>query len=179
MSPEPPDGRDFQLVTDRLALRAMCEADAEFILELLNEPSFVQYIGDRGVRSLADAQAYIRNGPRASYASFGFGLWLVSEAPGGTPIGMCGLLKRETLEDVDLGFAFRPAHWGRGFALEAARAVLAHGQAAFGLRRVVAVVQPDNAASLRVLGRLGFEFERMIEWPGTATPLMLLGRTLP
>lgn len=169
----------FRLTTDRLTLRELNETDAEFILGLLNEPSFLQYIGDRGVRSVADAEAYIRSGPQASYAVHGFGLWLVSETRGGAPVGMCGLLRRESLDDVDLGFAFRPASWGRGFALEAARAVLAHGQAAFGLRRVVAVVQPDNAPSLRVLGRLGFEFERVIEWPGDATPLNLLGRALP
>jgi len=172
-------GGDFRLATARLTLRELGEEDAEFILGLLNEPSFLQYIGDRGVRSLDDARAYIRKGPQASYASFGFGLWLVSEAAGGASIGICGLLKRETLEDVDLGFAFRPAFWGQGFALEAARAVLAYGQSAFGLQRVVAVVQPDNAASLRVLERLGFAFERMIAWPGDATPLKLLGRTLP
>jgi RimJ/RimL family protein N-acetyltransferase len=149
------------LHTERLVLRRLTPDDAEFILQLLNEPSFLQYIGDKGVRTLDDARHYIATGPVASYERFGFGLYLAALHPGGTPIGICGLLKRDTLEDVDLGFALLPGFWKLGYALEAAAAVLAHGKAAFGLTRIVAITSPDNERSGRVLAKLGFAFERM------------------
>jgi RimJ/RimL family protein N-acetyltransferase len=98
----------------------------------------------------------------ASYERFGFGLYLAAVRVGGTPIGICGLLKRDTLEDVDLGFAFLPAFWDQGYALESAAAVLAHGTMTFGLTRIVAITSPDNDRSDRLLAKLGFSFERMV-----------------
>lgn len=162
--------------TPRLVLRRLTEDDADFILGLLNEPSFLQYIGDRGVRTPEDARAYVRNGPVASYDAHGFGLYLVTQQADGAPIGICGLLKREHLDDVDLGFAFRPAYWRRGYAVEASEAVLAHGRADFALTRVVAVTQPDNQGSIRVLEKLGFAFERRMAWPGETAEILLYGR---
>ena len=106
------------LETDRLRLRKLSTDDAGFVLRLLNEPSFIQNIGDKGVRTMDDARSYILNGPVASYEKFGFGLWLVEKKESGVSIGMCGLLKREVLEDVDLGYAFLPEFWARGYALE-------------------------------------------------------------
>jgi RimJ/RimL family protein N-acetyltransferase len=173
-SPDP----SFVLETERLTLRRLDEPDAEFILGLLNEPSFHQYIGDRGVRTEEDARAYIRNGPMASYDRFGFGLWLVQRKDDNAPIGMCGLLKRDTLPDVDVGFALRPAFWGAGYALEAAAGVLAYGREAFDLSRVAAIVQADNQSSIRLLGKLGLQFERKIEWPGDAAEIHLYARDL-
>ena len=164
--------------TGRLTLRRLTEADAEFILGLLNEPSFLQYIGDRGVRNLDDARAYLQKGPIASYERFGFGLLLVTRTADGTPIGMCGLLKRDALEDVDVGFAFLPAHWAQGYAFEAASAVIAHGAAAFGLTRVAAITQADNHGSIRVLEKLGLRFERMITMPGETEPIQFFARDL-
>jgi RimJ/RimL family protein N-acetyltransferase len=161
------------LETPRLRLRRLTEDDGEFMLGLLNEPSFHQYIGDRGVRTVDAARAYVRNGAMASYEAFGFGLWLVVRKEDGAAIGICGLLKRDTLPDVDLGFAFRPPYWRQGYAVEAGAAVLALGKASFGLSRVVAITQQDNAGSIRVLERLGFQFERLIEWPGDAAPIRL------
>jgi RimJ/RimL family protein N-acetyltransferase len=140
--------------TDRLALRRLTHADAPFLVRLLNDPSFLRYIGDRGVRSEADAICYLDGGPLASYREHGFGLYLVTLRAGDTPIGICGLLKRETLSDVDLGFAFLPEFWSRGFATEAARAVLEHGRA-LGLDRIVAVTTQDNSGSIHVLQKLG------------------------
>ncbi len=169
MSAADPDTPSYVLETDRLTLRLLEENDAEFILGLLNEPSFHQYIGDRGVRTEEDARAYIRNGAMASYAQHGFGLWLVLRKEDDAPIGMCGLLKRDTLPDVDVGFAFRPAYWRQGYASESAAAVVRHGQSAFGLTRLAAIVQADNRSSIRVLDKLGFRFERVLEWPGDAT----------
>lgn len=140
----------------------MSEEDAPFIVALLNEPSFLEMIGDRGVRTIDDARAYLRNGPIASYARHGFGLLLVSLRDG-TPIGICGVLKRDTLEDPDLGYAYRPLHWGQGFAQEAAAAVLQQVERTLGLHRVVAITKPDNHASNRVLERLGFRFDRLMK----------------
>jgi [ribosomal protein S5]-alanine N-acetyltransferase len=164
--------------TERLLLRRFTLDDAEFVMRLVNEPSFLRYIGDKGVGNLEDARRYLRDGPLASYDRFGFGLLLVTTKAGGEPIGMCGLLKRDTLEDADIGYAFLPAAWSRGYATEAGEAVLAHGQRAFGLARVVAITTPDNAASIRVLTRLGFRFERPIRLGSATEDLSLYGRTL-
>ena len=150
------------LETDRLLLRKLSTADAEFILELLNEPSFLRFIGDKGVRTLDDAREYILQGPMASYERHGFGLFLTALKEGEVPIGMCGLLKRESLADVDIGFAFLPHFWAKGYALESASAVKAYGLDTLGLKRIVAITNPDNEASIRLLEKLGLTYERMI-----------------
>ena len=150
------------LETDRLILRKLSTDDAGFILELLNEPSFLRFIGDKGVRTLDDAREYILQGPIASYERHGFGLYLTALKEGGVPIGMCGLLKRESLADVDIGFAFLPAFWSRGYALESASAVKAYGLNTLGLKRIVAITNPDNEASIKLLEKIGLKYERMI-----------------
>jgi RimJ/RimL family protein N-acetyltransferase len=150
------------LETERLLLRRLELSDAPFILELLNEPSFLRFIGDKGVRSLEDAREYLRTGPLASYERFGFGLFLTERREDGVAMGICGLLKRDSLEDVDVGFAFLPGYWGKGYAFESASAVLAYGRKVFGLGRIVAITSPDNTASIRVLEKLGLKFESMI-----------------
>jgi len=150
------------LETDRLALRWLAIEDAEFIFDLLNQPSFLQFIGDKGVRTIDDARNYILTGPIASYERFGFGLYLTELKPTQAPIGICGLLKRETLDDVDVGFAFLPQYWRQGYAFESASAVMAYGKDVLGLDRIVAITSPDNEASIKVLNKLGLEFERMI-----------------
>ena len=132
------------------------------VLELLNEPSFLQYVGDRGVRTLDDAREYVLAGPVDSYDRHGFGLYLTALKEHGVPIGICGLLKRESLEDVDIGFAFLPKYCSQGYALESASAVMDYGRSALGLRRIVAVTAPANDASIRVLEKLGMRFERMV-----------------
>lgn len=149
------------LETGRLTLRRMGLGDAAFILDLLNEPSFLLHVGDKGVRTEDDARRYIEDGPLGSYARLGFGLNLVQRRDGGEPVGICGLLKRAWLDDVDLGFALHPPFWGRGYAFEAASAVLAHAREQLGLRRIVAVTSLGNAPSIQLLGKLGFRFERV------------------
>jgi RimJ/RimL family protein N-acetyltransferase len=144
------------LETKRLRLRRLCEDDAAFLVELLNQPSFVRFIGDRGVRTAEQAKTYVRDGPAASYARHGFGLLCVELKRGGAPIGMCGLLRRDALEDPDVGFAFLPEYWGRGYAREAAQAVVDAAREQLGLRRVAAITSLDNAASIRLLQALGF-----------------------
>lgn len=150
------------LQTNRLRLRRLSVDDAVFILKLLNEPSFIQNIGDRGVRTVEDARAYILNGPVASYEKHGFGLWLVETKDSGTHIGICGLLKREVLEDVDIGYALLPEFWSKGYALESATAVLSYAREKLRLKRVVAVVNPANQSSIRLLEKIGFQFEEMV-----------------
>ena len=148
------------LETGRLTLRRIGLDDDAFILGLLNEPSFLLHIGDKGVRTRDDARRYIVD-VLASYERFGFGVCLVERKDGGEAIGICGLLKREWLGDVDLGFALRPPFWGQGYAFEAASAVLAHGRGPLGLRRIVAITSLGNGPSIQLLGKLGFRFERV------------------
>ncbi len=161
------------LDTKRLSLRHLQIADAPFVLELLNEPSWLRFIGDKGVRTVRDAERYILDGPVRMYAQHGFGLWLVELRAGNVPIGICGLLKRESLEDVDVGFAFLPAHWRRGYAFESAAAVIAHGMATYGLERILAITSWDNEASGRLLEKLGFRFERSLRLAAGESELKL------
>ena len=151
------------LQTERLILRQLSIDDAEFILELLNEPSFLHYIGDRGVRKLEDAAQYILNRLVPSYERNGFGLYLVELKQGGTPMGICGLVKRDTLPEPDIGFAFRPEYWSKGYAFESAAAVMSYAKDKLGLNRVLAIASPDNEASEKLLGKIGLRFERMIK----------------
>ncbi len=149
------------LETERLVLRPFTMDDAPFILTLLNEPSFLRYIGDKKVRTLEDARQYLLNGPIASYERNGFGLCLVELKDSQTAIGMCGLLKREELPDPDIGFAFLPDFWNKGFAFEVAAAVMNDARARLKLKRILAIVNPDNYASIKLLERLGLKFEDM------------------
>ena len=166
------------LETERLSLRRLRREDAAFILRLLNQPSFIRNVGDRGVRTLEDAAGYIERGPMASYERHGFGLYLVELKDGGTPIGTCGVLKRDELPDADVGYSLVPEFWSQGFALEAARAVKDYARDTLGLRRLVAIVAPGNDASARLLEKLGFAFERMIRLGPDAEELRLFSSAL-
>jgi RimJ/RimL family protein N-acetyltransferase len=150
------------LETDRLILRRLSADDAEFVLELVNDPAWLRFIGDRGVRTLDDAREYIRKGPVDSYSRLGFGLYAVEQKEGGSPIGICGLVKRDFLDDVDIGFALLPAFRGKGYAREAARATMSYAREVVGLERIVAITSADNDASARLLEEIGLRFERMI-----------------
>ena len=150
------------LETDRLQLRRVELDDAAFLLDLLNQPSFLHFIGDKGLRTLDDARDYILTGPLASYERFGFGMYLTVLKEERIPIGICGLLKRDSLEDVDVGYAFLPQFWSKGYAFESASAVMAYARNVLGIDRIVAVVSPDNGASIHILEKLGLRFETMI-----------------
>lgn len=139
--------------------------DAAFMLGLLNDPAWLRYIGDRGVRTLDDARRYILDGPVEMVRRLGVGFHIVILKESGLPIGVCGLAKRDYLEDVDIGYALAPAFRGDGYAHEAASAMLAHALEVLGLRRVVATVDPGNTASIGLLNRLGLRFERLIPHP--------------
>ena len=148
--------------TERLILREFSLTDAPFILELVNDPSWLQYIGDRDVHSVAEARLYLQTGPLDSYQRFGFGLYLTRLKREETPIGMCGFVKRPSLPDVDIGYALLPQFAGQGFAFEAATAVMNYGKTALGLKRLAAVTAPDNIRSIKLLEKLGFHFEKMV-----------------
>lgn len=150
------------LETERLILRHFnVDDDAPFVLTLLNEPSFLRYIGDKKVRTIEDARQYLLHGPLDSYERNAFGLYLVELKDSHTSIGMCGLLKREELPDPDIGFAYLPDYWSKGFAFEAAFAVMNDARERLKLSRILAVVNPDNYASIKLLERLGLQFEGM------------------
>ena len=167
------------LETDRLVLRHLTLNDAPFIVELLNESSFLRFIGDRRVRSQQDARQYILNGPIASYRRNGFGLWLAFLKETGDPIGICGLLKRETLPYPDVGFAFLPAHWRQGYAFESASAVVRYGHESIGLRRIVAITSLDNAASIALLEKMGMKFETITRFEGETKDIRLFATEAP
>jgi len=166
------------LQTKRLRLRHLSMADADFVLQLLNEPSFIENIGDRGVRTLDDARAYITNGPIASYQKHGFGLWLVEAKQSGARVGICGLLKRDVLDDVDIGYALLPAFWSKGYALESATGVLSFAREKLGLKRVAAVVSPGNQSSIRLLEKIGFAFEKMVRLSPEAEEIKLFATNI-
>ena len=154
------------LETERLIIRQLSVDDAPFIFGLVNEPSWLRFIGDKKVRTIDDARNYILKGPIESYERNGFGLYLVELKETGDALGICGLIKRETLNDVDIGFAFLPKFWGKGYAIEAGAAVIELGKNTFGLRRIVAITSPDNHSSIKVLERLGMKFEGLIRLAG-------------
>jgi RimJ/RimL family protein N-acetyltransferase len=164
------------LETERLLLRHFTVDDSAFILRLLNEPSFIQNVGDKGVRTLEQASSYLLEGPIKSYQIHGHGLYLVMLRESLQSIGMCGLLKRDQLDDVDLGYAFLPEFWSRGFAYEAASAVLEYGLNVLGRTKTLAIVSPGNAASIKVLKKLGFAFSKFVQIPPDDSGLALYER---
>jgi RimJ/RimL family protein N-acetyltransferase len=154
------------LETDRLCLRELRLDDAQFILELVNDPSWLRYIGDKDVKSMEAARGYLARGPMAMYARLGFGLYAVDLKASAEAIGICGLITRDSLEDVDIGFAFLARHRGRGYAREAAAATLDYGRRVLGLGRIVAITSPENAASIRVLEKLDMRFQETVRLAG-------------
>ena len=164
---------DVILQTDRLRLRELTPDDATFILALVNEPSFIENIGDRNVRNEEDAVRYIQNGPMASYERYGYGLYKVELKQTSTPIGICGPLKRETLEYPDIGFAFLPLFWGRGYALESSTAVMNYSREVLGLNNIAAITTPTNEASIKLLAKLGFIFQSMKSLTENEPPVKL------
>lgn len=153
------------LETERLSLREITEADAEFVLDMLNQPSFIKYIGDRNVRTPEQAREFIENRYRKSYRDHGFGLYLVELKDSGAPVGLCGFVRRDTLPDADIGFSLLPQFEKKGYGFESAAAVLAYGRDVLNFKRVLAITTPDNESSGRLLEKIGFKFDRIIEMP--------------
>lgn len=159
--------------TGRLSIRKFTLGDADFLVELMNSPHFLKYIGDRKVRTRTDAENYLTQGALASYQKNGFGMYLVEEKQTQTPVGACGLVDRPGIEDVDIGYAFLPDFTGRGYASEAAKAMYDFALVRLKLIKLVAIVMPENKSSIRILEKLGMRFEQMITLPDDDTPLML------
>ncbi|MDJ1480602.1 GNAT family N-acetyltransferase [Cytophagaceae bacterium YF14B1] len=161
--------------TPRLILRQLELEDDSFVFELVNTPSWLKFIGDRGVHTLNDARNYIRTGPMDSYSRFGFGLLLIFLKGEDIPIGMCGLLNRDVLDDPDMGFALLPVYEGKGYAFEAASAVLKYSRNELQLKRIVAIVMRENQRSVSLLQRLGFVYEKDVILPYSNEELLLFG----
>lgn len=153
------------LETERLILREVVETDAAFILDLLNQPSFIKYIGDRNVRTIKDAREFIESRYRQSYREHGFGLYTVELKENSAPIGICGFVKRDSLPDADIGFAFLPQFERKGYAFESADAVMKYGREVLGLKRVLAITSQNNENSAKLLGKIGLKFKQMIRLP--------------
>lgn len=175
-------GQATVLETPRLRLRHFSTDDAPFILELVNDAGWLRYIGDRGVRTLDDARSYIVRGPLDTYSRLGYGLYMVELTDGDVPAGMCGLLKRDYLDAPDIGFAFLPAHVGKGLAHEAAAAMLGYARSVLLMPRVLAITNPENEPSIRLLRKLGFSLEGMVVPAGESREICLFAtapRTAP
>jgi len=162
--------------TERLTLRRFTEADAAFYCRLVNEPSWIQNIGDRNLRTPQAAAEYIRTKTLPGYESLGFGMFVVESKTDATPLGVCGLVKRDTLPEPDIGFAFLPEFWGQGYALEAAHAVVRHAKESLGLTKLLAIVSPGNDASCRLLEKLGFTVEGRVRFSAEDKQLILYAK---
>jgi [ribosomal protein S5]-alanine N-acetyltransferase len=161
--------------TERLILRKFTLDDAPFMLELLNTPTWLQFIGDRNVHSIEDAENYLKNGTFKSYQENGFGFYAVIEKTSGKTIGMCGLIKRDSLPDIDIGFAFLPNLISKGFGYEAASATLDYAKNTLKINRIIAIVNPDNEKSIGLIKKIGMQFEQMIKFGNEDKELMLFG----
>lgn len=164
--------------TERLIIREFAESDSEFIFNLLNSAGWLQFIGDRNIKTLEDARLYISNGPLFSYIKFGFGPYLVELKTSKIPLGMCSLIKRETFEDVDLGFAFLQEHVGKGYAQEACQAVLNYSKTTLGLTKLVGITNKDNYTSIKLLNKIGFISEGTIKLDDEVEELFFFSKIL-
>jgi len=164
---------DYILETARLRLRQFTLDDTAFIIELLNSPGWLEFIGDRHVRTPDQARDYLTNGPLKSYALHGHGRSMVEHKEEGVPVGMCGLLHREALAWPDIGFAFLPAHQAQGYAFEIAQATVDHARNALGLPQIAAITVPGNARSIRLLEKLGLRYIQSFSFPGSQEVLLL------
>ena len=163
--------------TERLKLLKLSVDDSKFIFELLNDPDWIKYIGDRNIKNENDAEKYITDKIITSYEKFGFGLYLVKEKQSNVSIGLCGLIKRDYLEEADLGFAFLPQYRKNGYAYESAFAVIKYAKETFGINTLLAITSLDNISSINLLKKLGFIFVKIFKMPGDNEELKLFRKT--
>ena len=154
-------------------MRRLVADDAAFFLALVTDPAWIRFIGDRNVHTVDEARRSLVEGPIAMYERTGHGLLRVDRKADGVALGICGLIRRDTLPDIDLGFAFLPKYRGQGYAAEAARATIAHARDGLGLKRLVAIASPDNVDSRRLLEHLGLRHERTYTLAGASQPSAL------
>ncbi|WP_291403618.1 GNAT family N-acetyltransferase [Daejeonella sp.] len=169
---------NYILETERLALRELNESDASFIIELLNSDGWLKYIGDRNVKTEDQARDYLNNGPIKSYQDNGYGLYLVELKNEKIPIGICGIIKRDTLEFPDIGYAFLPKYMGQGYAFEIAQQTLQYAKNQLNINKILAITNPENKASIKLLGKLGLTFQKMIDATNDSIELKLFSSLL-
>ena len=163
------------LETERLLLREFTKKDAAFIVTLLNTPTFLKFIGDKKIRTIDEAENYLATGPIKSYEGNGFGLWLFYLKDNKAPIGMCGFIKRDTLEDIDIGYAMLPEYENNGYAFEICNAVMNYGKTKLGINRIIAITTKENVRSSSLLNKIGLYFEKNIRLGEDKEELMLFG----
>ncbi|MFZ6742432.1 GNAT family N-acetyltransferase [Undibacterium sp. JH2W] len=163
------------ITTDRLQLRTITSDDAAFYLALVNDPAFIENIRDKGIRTLEEARTDIVNGPVANQEKIGFSLYVVERKEDGQAMGLCGLVKRESLKNIDLGYAFLPQFLGQGYAREAARATLAYANTHLCISKLAAITSPNNLASNKLLQDLGFQLEAVVVLAGESRDTNLYG----
>lgn len=163
----------YILTTERLGLREFTTYDTLFIIKLLNSPGWIEFIGERNVKTEEQARAYLDNGPLKSYKEHGFGLSLVETSEDRKPIGMCGISKRTHMEHPDIGFAFLPEFMGKGYAFEIASATLAYAKDTLNLQKIVAFTMPGNSQSIKLIGKIGMKFSELFSLPDSDVKLML------
>ena len=159
--------------SERVRLRPFTLEDGEFVVELLNTEGWIRYIGDRNIKTIAQAKSYLQNGPLKSYERNGFGLSLAELKTDGTPMGMCGLLKRDYLDHADIGFAFLPAYTGKGYAYEIAKEIIRYGFQKLEMEKILAITLPENFSSIKLLEKIGFRCEKNFISPDTSEELSL------
>ena len=167
------------LATGRLILRELTLADADFILALYNTPAYLEFIGDKNIHSIEEARSHLKNDRINSYKTNGFGLWLVETKESNIPVGTCGLIKRAAFEDIDIGFAFLPKYFGKGYGFEAASATLNYAYKKLKLDKVIAYTNKDNKASIELLQKLGMKYEKDVAFLDNTTVKLFLGIKKP
>jgi len=168
----------LQLETERLSLSRLTLDDAELVLAVWNDPTYIRYVADRGIRTVDAARAALEEGALKQFSDYGYGPFRVAMINDDTPIGVCGLFRREGLDEPDLGFSILPKYWRRGYAYEAARAVVSYAETEIQLTRLTAVVSPNNGASVALIEKLGLQFERMLRLPGDDDEVAIYGMQL-
>jgi RimJ/RimL family protein N-acetyltransferase len=169
---------NHELLTERLQMNWVTEADAEFMLAVWNDPTFIRYVGDRGIRTAAEAREAVRDKVLTHYEQHGYGPCAVSLRSGGPPMGICGLFKREHLDHPDIGYGFLPPYRGKGYALEAAQAVVAHARDQLRIPKLYAIVSPDNERSVHLLEKLGMRYEGPVRMPDEGEDISLYSADL-
>lgn len=164
---------EIVIETKRLILRKFTLDDAAFMLELLNTPAWLRFIGDRGVRTIEESEQYLLDGNIKSYQENGFGFYVVAIKETNESIGICGIKKREELDDIDIGFGFLPQFIGKGYGYEAGSATLDYALNVLKIKRIVAIVDPENTASISLIKKIGLQFEKMVQLTQKDIELML------
>lgn len=170
--------RDHPQATDRLQLRRLTLDDVDLMLNVWNDPAFVRYVGDRGIRTIDDARQAMQEGPLKLYSDYGYGPYRLALREDDTPVGICGLFRRDGFDEPDIGFSTLPGHTAMGYGYEAACTVVEYAQEELEIPCLTAIVSPENAASIGLIRKLGFSFERMYSWPDDARDVAIYRRQL-